>query len=66
MYYLLIVCQLEKCSKNCLEYINYNAIPCLFVELCVTHAYVATFININIIKTHESPTLLRCQLPHMI
>ena len=66
MYYLLIVCQLEKFSKNCLEHINYNAIPCLFVELRVTHAYVATFININIIKTHESPTLLRCQLPHMI
>ena len=27
MYFLLIVCQLEKLSKNCLEYINYNAIP---------------------------------------
>ena len=40
MYYLLIVCQLEKCSKNCLEYINYNAIPCLFVELRVTHSEI--------------------------
>ena len=59
MYYLLIVCQLEKCSKNCLEYINYNAISCLFVELRVTHAYVATFININIIKTHKSKAFFR-------
>ena len=59
MYYLLIVCQLEKFSKNCLEYINYNAIPCLFVELRVTHAYVATFININIIKTHKSKAFFR-------
>ena len=59
MYYLLIVCQLEKFSKNCLEYINYNAIPCLFVELRVTHAYVVTFININIIKAHESKAFFR-------
>ena len=59
MYYLLIVCQLEKYSKNCLEYINYKAIPCLFVELRVTHAYVAAFININIIKTHESKAFFR-------
>ena len=59
MYYLLIVCQLEKFSKNCLEHINYYAIPCLFVELRVTHAYVATFINISIIKTHESKAFFR-------
>ena len=59
MYYLLIVCQLEKFSKNCLEYINYNAIPCLYVVLRVTHAYVATFININIMKTHESKAFFR-------
>ena len=59
MYYLLIVCQLEKFSKNCLEHINYNAIPCLFIELRVTHAYVATFINISVIKPHESKAFFR-------
>ena len=59
MYYLLIVCQLEKFSKNCLEHINYNAIPCLFVELRVTHTYVTTFINISVIKPHESKAFFR-------
>ena len=60
MYYLLIVCQLEKGSKNCLEYINYNAIPCLFVELRIAYTNIHALFYITVIESHQPPTFFWC------